>query len=302
MRLLDLVHQGENTMHISQFAHKLRCEHCGETHGASKWPLNGDQTPFYYQAEPGTYQVSVLCPRCNKEWYVVWDQDPGAVMPLHHPAGVANNNEISSSVEPHNATNGVHDTWAEAFDRISRIVSSIEEQIAHFPDDVCRSLISYQCSLTTSLIDMCLAARRASVDGPDPQRTLLAATQHYEELIKNLRLLPEYSPRRYREVEAMCTALTRIRKAIQDGSPLPTDKELGLIKRRSTCFIAVSILIFMAIVVGGWISWQAYLEDRDKLVPVQAPAEWEEKRLQDRWEAMYDEATASTDNTTTKGE
>jgi len=71
-------------MHISQFASKLRCKHCGKTHGAQEWPQYGDGIPFYYQAEPGRYQVKVRCPHCNQDWYVVWDDDPGPTRPLRN--------------------------------------------------------------------------------------------------------------------------------------------------------------------------------------------------------------------------
>jgi hypothetical protein len=69
-------------MHFSQFATQLRCVHCGNTHRAYQWPLNGDRTALYFQKEEGNYNLPVTCPKCQKEWYVVWDQDPGPIMPL----------------------------------------------------------------------------------------------------------------------------------------------------------------------------------------------------------------------------
>jgi len=69
-------------VHISQFAHELRCKHCSKPHGTTKWPLQGDYVPFYFQAEPGRYPLKVQCPHCGKEWYVVWDQNPGPVAEL----------------------------------------------------------------------------------------------------------------------------------------------------------------------------------------------------------------------------
>lgn len=33
---------------------------------------------FYCQKEPGQYQVTVHCPHCSKDWYVVWDDNPGS--------------------------------------------------------------------------------------------------------------------------------------------------------------------------------------------------------------------------------
>jgi hypothetical protein len=66
-------------MHISQFASKLRCEHCFKPNKSNQWPINGDAIPFYYQDKPGNYTLPVLCPHCGKEWYVVWDQNPGSI-------------------------------------------------------------------------------------------------------------------------------------------------------------------------------------------------------------------------------
>lgn len=65
--------------HISQFADKLKCKYCGKIHGTDKWPIDGDQVGFYYQKDPGKYTLPVHCPNCGKEWYVVWDQDPGPI-------------------------------------------------------------------------------------------------------------------------------------------------------------------------------------------------------------------------------
>ena len=69
-------------LHISQFANKLTCQHCGQSHGSKQWPINGDQVPFYYQKELGRYSLLVKCPNCNMEWYVVWDMDPGLIKSL----------------------------------------------------------------------------------------------------------------------------------------------------------------------------------------------------------------------------
>ena len=69
-------------MHISQFAGDLRCQHCGKSQKADRWPLHGDHVPFYYQDEPGNHTLELTCPHCNKEWYVVWDDDPGPITPL----------------------------------------------------------------------------------------------------------------------------------------------------------------------------------------------------------------------------
>jgi len=67
---------------MSQYANELSCQYCGKTHGASQWPTNGDLVPFYYQLEKGRYTLAVTCPHCGKEWYVVWDDNPGPMKPL----------------------------------------------------------------------------------------------------------------------------------------------------------------------------------------------------------------------------
>lgn len=62
---------------FSEFANQLRCQYCGKINQAEDWPAQGDMVPFYCQKEPGKFYVSVRCPECAKEWYVVWDDDPG---------------------------------------------------------------------------------------------------------------------------------------------------------------------------------------------------------------------------------
>ncbi len=74
-------------MHISNFAHKLKCKHCGEFHGTDKWPVNGDRVAFYYQREPGNISLKVNCPHCKNDWYVVWDNDPGQIQPFRGSEG-----------------------------------------------------------------------------------------------------------------------------------------------------------------------------------------------------------------------
>jgi len=69
-------------IHISEFADKLWCPRCGKPNKTSNWPLNGDMVPFYFQTEPGNYNLEVQCPQCNKRWYVVWDDNPGPTRPL----------------------------------------------------------------------------------------------------------------------------------------------------------------------------------------------------------------------------
>ncbi|MFH1331161.1 MAG: hypothetical protein ABIJ48_10985 [Actinomycetota bacterium] len=82
-------------MHISQFAGELRCQHCGGLHGTREWPTSGDLVPFYFQKEPGTHNLEVRCPHCEKSWYVVWDSHPGPVLPL---AGVAAPRRVPQAV------------------------------------------------------------------------------------------------------------------------------------------------------------------------------------------------------------
>jgi ribosomal protein S27E len=69
-------------IHYSQFASELRCVHCGGVHRTSEWPVAGDRVAFYYQAEPGNYTLAVDCPHCGKQWFIVWDDDPGPIKTL----------------------------------------------------------------------------------------------------------------------------------------------------------------------------------------------------------------------------
>jgi len=70
------------SFHMSQFANKLHCQYCGQQHGSKQWPVNGDAIPFYFQKEIGRYSLLVKCPSCGKEWYIVWDMDPGIIKTL----------------------------------------------------------------------------------------------------------------------------------------------------------------------------------------------------------------------------
>jgi len=69
----------------SQFAHELKCLHCGQSNPAAEWRALGDLQPFYYQAEPGRYNLTMTCPHCQRVWYVVWDDDPGPLASLAFP-------------------------------------------------------------------------------------------------------------------------------------------------------------------------------------------------------------------------
>ena len=69
-------------MIISHFASQLRCAYCNQINKTEVWPKNGDYIPFYYQTkertevEPGRFNIQVHCPFCEKDWFVVWDDDP----------------------------------------------------------------------------------------------------------------------------------------------------------------------------------------------------------------------------------
>lgn len=67
---------------ISQFANDISCVYCGTSNFTDSWPPYGDMVPFYFQTEedtkrtPGGYRIPVRCTSCNRDWYVVWDDDP----------------------------------------------------------------------------------------------------------------------------------------------------------------------------------------------------------------------------------
>jgi endogenous inhibitor of DNA gyrase (YacG/DUF329 family) len=69
-------------MLLSQFAKKLECQHCYKPNKADVWPVNGDFIPFCYSTNPGEYQIKIVCPECRKEWYIVWDDNPGPIQKL----------------------------------------------------------------------------------------------------------------------------------------------------------------------------------------------------------------------------
>ena len=69
-------------MHISLLANDLHCRHCNKPNSSDRWPLQGDRVGFVFKEEPGQYSLEVYCPHCQKNWYVVWDRDPGPIEPL----------------------------------------------------------------------------------------------------------------------------------------------------------------------------------------------------------------------------
>lgn len=74
--------QKAEKVHISEFADKLPCAHCGKINRVKEWPVDGDYVPFYCQKESGNHTVKTTCPHCGKDWYVVWDDNPGPIKPL----------------------------------------------------------------------------------------------------------------------------------------------------------------------------------------------------------------------------
>jgi hypothetical protein len=60
----------------------LLCAYCNENQPAPYWPEGGSYVPFYGQNaekamdEPGAYHLPILCPYCEKTWYIVWDESP----------------------------------------------------------------------------------------------------------------------------------------------------------------------------------------------------------------------------------
>jgi tetratricopeptide (TPR) repeat protein len=53
------------------------CVHCGHLNRGIASPPNGPMVPYYHQSDDkGAYAVSVLCDRCGKKFFVVWDMDP----------------------------------------------------------------------------------------------------------------------------------------------------------------------------------------------------------------------------------
>jgi hypothetical protein len=70
---------GDASAHKSAFADQLICKYCGVENHATEWPSEGDAVPFAYEAEPGNFNLKVHCPHCERDWYVVWDENPGAL-------------------------------------------------------------------------------------------------------------------------------------------------------------------------------------------------------------------------------
>ena len=67
----------------SAFADQLICKYCGVENHTTQWPTDGDSVAFAYEAEPGNFNLKVHCPNCEKDWYVVWDENPGQLETVH---------------------------------------------------------------------------------------------------------------------------------------------------------------------------------------------------------------------------
>lgn len=53
------------------------CVYCGHTNKGIAAPANGPRVPYYHQEnDKGAYAVPVLCDKCGKDFFIVWDEDP----------------------------------------------------------------------------------------------------------------------------------------------------------------------------------------------------------------------------------
>ena len=78
---------------LSQFAHELKCLYCGKANPATEWRALGDFQPFYCQAEPGRFNLTMTCPHCQRVWYVAWDDDPGPLQKLPFAGQIEQEND-----------------------------------------------------------------------------------------------------------------------------------------------------------------------------------------------------------------
>jgi len=66
------IYYGINVSFIS-----CSCVYCSHTNKGIAAPVNGPRVPYYHQEnDKGAYAVPVLCDRCGKTFFVVWDKDP----------------------------------------------------------------------------------------------------------------------------------------------------------------------------------------------------------------------------------
>ncbi len=80
--LMDSEVINNRIIHTSIFSSSLKCPYCSQLNRSNQWPLHGDRTSFYIQKEAGHYNLPLKCPHCNKEWFVVWDEEPGIIKVL----------------------------------------------------------------------------------------------------------------------------------------------------------------------------------------------------------------------------
>ncbi len=106
---------GAMTTMLSEFSSKLTCLYCGKPNSASRWRSSGDLVPFYNQREHGEHSVSITCPHCDKTWYVVWDEYPGAVVQLR-PAPPSSDRATTKELEEQTDKGTGHPTVASSGD------------------------------------------------------------------------------------------------------------------------------------------------------------------------------------------
>ena len=66
----------------SQFAKGMVCAHCSQTNKTHMWPKYGDSVALYHDLEPSGFYIAMSCSHCKREWYIVWEINPGEAMPL----------------------------------------------------------------------------------------------------------------------------------------------------------------------------------------------------------------------------
>jgi tetratricopeptide (TPR) repeat protein len=75
----DIIHaQSAQMMYgISASFISCTCVHCGHLNRGIASPPSGPMVGYYHQSDDkGAYAVPVLCDKCGKEFFVVWDTDP----------------------------------------------------------------------------------------------------------------------------------------------------------------------------------------------------------------------------------
>jgi tetratricopeptide (TPR) repeat protein len=75
----DMIHAqiGQMLYGISASFIPCPCVHCGHLNRGIAAPAGGPMVPYYHQSDDkGAYAIPVLCDKCGKEFFVVWDIDP----------------------------------------------------------------------------------------------------------------------------------------------------------------------------------------------------------------------------------